>query len=79
MIKDDGKEEGTRQGLGDDEGGVLLDDNKRILKLVWEKDAGGYLQGVRGCGPAATKNREIRYKKSWKNLLLRLNQLWICF
>ena len=38
-----GKEEGTREGLGDDEGGGLLEENKRILKPVWKKDAGGYL------------------------------------
>ena len=43
VIEEGGKEEGTCEGLGDDEGGVLLDDNKRILKPVWKKDAGGYL------------------------------------
>ena len=63
VIEEGGKEEGTCEGLGDDEGGVLLDDNKRILKPVWKKDAGGYLRGVRGCGSPATENREIRRKK----------------
>ena len=34
LIEKGGKEEGTREGLRDDEGKVLLDNNKRILKSV---------------------------------------------
>ncbi len=45
-----------RESLGDDEGGILLDNNKCILKLVWKKDASSYLQGVRRCGLLATEN-----------------------
>lgn len=33
------------------------------LKLVWKKDAGDYLWGVRECGSSATKNRDIRQTK----------------
>lgn len=29
------------EGLGDDEGGVLLESNKCILKPVWKSDAAG--------------------------------------
>lgn len=43
MIKNAGrKEESMGEGL-EDKRRVLLDDNKRILKLVWKKNAGGYL------------------------------------
>lgn len=34
MIKDNGKKEGMHEGLRDNKGGILLDKNKRILKLV---------------------------------------------
>lgn len=59
VIKENRKKEGTYEGLGDNKKGVLLDDNKRILKPVWKKDAGGF----RGCGSPATENREIKRKK----------------
>ena len=62
-IKDKRKEEGTREGLGDDEGGVLLESKKRIFEPTWKSEAGGYLHGVRGCGSHATKEREIKHKK----------------
>ena len=61
--KDNRKEEGTREGLGDDEGGVLLETRKHIFEPVWRDDAGGYLRGVRGYGSLATREREIRRKK----------------
>ena len=63
VMEDSGKEKGTREGLGDDEGGGLLEEYKRILKPVWKKAAGSYLRGVRGCGSSAKENREIRRKK----------------
>ena len=63
VTKDNRKEEGTREGLGDDEGGLLLESKKRTFEPVWKSDAGGYLCGVRGCGLSATKDREIRRKK----------------
>ena len=62
-IKDKRKEEGTREGLGDDEGGVPLENKKRIFELVWKSEAGGYLRGVRGCCSHATKEQEIKRKK----------------
>ena len=62
-MEDSRKEKSTREGLGDDEGGVLLENNKSILKQVWKKDAGGYLRRIRGCGSPATENQEIRRKK----------------
>ena len=34
VIEDNGKEEDTCKGLRDDEGRVLLENNKRILKLI---------------------------------------------
>ena len=63
MIEEGEKEEGICESLGDDKERVLLDDNKRILKPVWKKDAYGYLQEVRECGSPAIDNREIRCKK----------------
>ena len=62
-IKDKRKEEGTREVLGDDEGGVLLENKKRIFEPTWKSEANGYLRGVRGCGSHATKEREIKRKK----------------
>lgn len=62
-----------RKNLGDDKKSVLLDNNKCILRLVWKKNISNYLQGVRGYGLAAIKNRDIRYKKKSKNLLFKLN------
>ena len=58
VTKDNRKEEGTREGLGDDEGGVLLKSKKHNFEPVWKSDEGGYLRGVRGCGLSATKERE---------------------
>ena len=43
VMEDRRKEKGIREGLGDNERGVLLEGNKYILKPVWKKDAGGYL------------------------------------
>ena len=62
-IKDKRKEEGTCEGLGDDEGGVPLENKKCIFEPTWKSEAGGYLRGVRGYGSHATKEREIKRKK----------------
>ena len=48
VTKDNRKEEGTREGLGDDEVGVLLESKKRTFEPVWKSDAGANLRGVRG-------------------------------
>lgn len=63
MIEKNKKKENIYEGLRDDQRRVLLDDNKNILKLIWKKDIGDYLQRIRGCGPPVTENREIRYRK----------------
>ena len=62
-IKDKRKDEGTREGLGDDEGGVPLENKRRIFEPTSKSEAGGCLRGVRGCGSHATKEREIKRKK----------------
>lgn len=56
MIKDGRKEEDIYESLEDDERGILLDDNKCILKSVWKKDVSSYLQRIRRCGLLTTKN-----------------------
>ncbi|WP_375449340.1 hypothetical protein [uncultured Nostoc sp.] len=50
--------EGIQDGLGDDNGGVQLKAKKHIIVPVWKNDAGGHLQGIRGCGSSATEKRE---------------------
>ena len=57
------KEVGIREGLGDDERGVLLESKELTFEPTWKRHAGGYLRGARGCGSSATENREMRYKK----------------
>ena len=56
VTKDNRKEEGTRKGLRDDQGRVLLESKKHTFEPVWKSDAGGYLRGVRGCRSSATKD-----------------------
>lgn len=63
MIEDSRKAEGTHEDLWDDEEGIVLDDNKSILKLRWQKDAGGYLWGVRRYDSPATENLDLRHRK----------------
>lgn len=62
-MKDKRKEECTREGLGDDEGGLLLENKKCIFEPTRKSESGGYFRGVRGCGSCATKEREIKHKK----------------
>lgn len=69
-IKDKRKEEGTREDLGDDEGGVPLENKKHIFKPTWKSEAGGYLCGIRRYGSHATKNQKIKCKKKLENPLL---------
>lgn len=63
MIRDNEREKITHKGLGDDEGGVQLEIEKRNFKPRWRSDAGGYLQGDRGCSLSTTEKREKRRKK----------------
>ena len=44
VTKDNRREEGTREGLGDDEGRVLLESKERTFEPTWKSDAGGYLE-----------------------------------
>ena len=50
--------ENKYEGLGDNDGGVLLGVEERSFKPIWNEDTGGYLQGIRRCGSSATKKRE---------------------
>ena len=68
VTKDNRKEEGTREGLGNDKRRVLLKSKKHNFELVWKGDAGGYLCGVRRCSLLATKEREIRRKKEFRKI-----------
>ena len=63
VIRDNGREKVTHEGLGDDEGGVQLEIEECTFEPIWRSDAGGYLRGVRGCGSSATEKPEKRHKK----------------
>lgn len=54
---DNQDEENTYKGLGDNDGGVLLEVEDRSFRPTWNDNAGGYLRGIRGCGSSATKKR----------------------
>ena len=65
----------TCEGLGDDDdGGVHLEGEERTFKPNWKVDAGGYLR-VEDVGHQLQKNVRDNVKESWKNRLLRRNQL----
>lgn len=49
MTRDNRKEEGIYEGLGDYISGVLLESGKYILEQTWESEVNSYLQGIRGC------------------------------
>lgn len=66
MIKDNGQKEDMYEGLGDDKRGILLEDNKSILKSIWKKDVDGYFGGVRRSNSLVTESREIKRKKELK-------------
>lgn len=53
----------NRKEKGVHEGGVQLEIEERIFEPKWKSDAGGYLRGVRGFDPSATKKREKGRKK----------------
>ena len=55
---DDGRGDNTQEGLGDNDGGVKLEDKDPIFRPVCKDNAGGYLRGVRGCGSSTTRKRE---------------------
>lgn len=63
LTRDDRRGKGTHEGLRDDEGGVLLVIGERPFEPAWRSDAGGYLQGVRGCGSSATEKQKKRRNK----------------
>lgn len=44
---DDGRGDNTKEGLGDDDGGIQLEVEDNNFRRVWKDDADGYLQGVR--------------------------------
>ena len=50
----------TREGLGDQDGGLQLGVEERSFRPVWKDDAGSYLRGIKGCGSSATEKRERR-------------------
>ena len=59
---DNGRGDNT-QGLGDNDGGVQLEDENSIFRPFWKDNAGGYLQGVRRCSSSTTRKCERRRKK----------------
>ena len=52
---DNRDEENIYEGLGDNDGGLLLNVEDRSSRPIWNDNAGGYLRGMRGCGSLATK------------------------
>ena len=60
---DNGRGDNTQEGLGDNDGGVQLEDEDPIFRPVWKDNAGGYLRGVRGCGSSTTEKRERQRKR----------------
>lgn len=62
----DGRGNNTQEGLGDNNGGVQLEDKNPIFRPVWKDNAGGYLRGVRESGSSTTKKRERQRKSELK-------------
>ena len=60
---DNRKGDNTQEGLGDNNGGVQLEDEDPIFRPVWKDNAGGYLRGVRGFGSSTTEKRERQRKR----------------
>ena len=63
LMVESGRGDNIQEGLGDDDGGVRLEPEEQIFRPTWEKDAGGYLRGVRECGSSATDKRERQRKQ----------------
>ena len=63
LMVEGGRGDNIQEGLGEDDGGVRLEPEEQNFRPTWEKDAGGYLRGVRGCGSSATDKRERRRKR----------------
>lgn len=74
LVIEDKRGDGTCEGLGDD-GGLQFEGTERTFKPNRREDAGGYLRGVWGCGSSATEKRERQRKRSYRNWLLKRNQL----
>ena len=62
MVEGDGGDN-IQKGPGDDDGGVRIEPEEQNFRRTWEKDADGYLRGVRGCDSSATDKRERRRKR----------------
>ena len=75
VMEDDRKKEDTHEGLRDDKERVLLEYNQNILKLVWKKDADGYLWEIKGCSLPAKKNRKIKPKKELKKSVSQISSI----
>ena len=59
----------TREGLGDQDGGVQLGvAEERSFRPVWKDDAGSYLRGMQGCGSSATEKRERRRNRELRKI-----------
>ena len=63
LMVEGGRGDNIQEGLGEDDGGVRLEHEEQNFRPTWEKDAGGHLRGVRGCGSSATDKRERRRKR----------------
>ena len=62
MVESD-KGDNIQEGLGEDDGRVWLEPEEQSFRPTWEKDAGGYLWRVWGCGSSITDKREKRHKQ----------------
>ena len=60
---DNGRGDGTQEGLGDDDGGVQLEVKDQSFRPVWKDNAGEYLRRIRGCGLSATENVKDNVKE----------------
>lgn len=62
---DEGKNEGDdiQERLGDDNGKIPLEEEKKIIELAWRENIGGYLWSIRKCGSLATEKREQHYQR----------------
>ena len=63
LMVEGGRGDNIQEGLGEDDGGVRLEPEERNFRPTWEKDAGGYLRGVRRCGLSATDKCESQRKR----------------
>ena len=80
-VRENRRGDSTQEGLRDNNGEVLvqLEVKDHSIQPVWKDNAGGYLQGIRGCVSLATEKCKQRRKERWKSQLLQPGQLLICF